>query len=349
MIKRIFLIILVLCSVGGITVYRSINVLGINTVNSEFSGKKNIILEIKSGMTFADVIADLKTKGFTIPFATSWYAKYTGIDQNLKTGQYPVDLVNKVTVNDLFALLSTEVKTETSITILPGWDVRDVTKYFVEKGIAQNENEVYVLLGKPASYEIPGISPEKISWISGKPSRVSLEGYLAPDTYSIYTSATLNEVVDKLLEHRKKQIEPLKEEIKKSGRSLHEIMTMASLLEREVRTPKDKAIVADIFWKRHDVNMGLQADSTVHYVTGKEGSVFTTAADRANENPWNTYKHPGLPPGPISFPSIASIEAALHPTKNDYWYFLTTLDTGEVKYGRTLAEHNANVQKYLRK
>nr|MBP7992627.1 endolytic transglycosylase MltG [Candidatus Magasanikbacteria bacterium] len=209
-------------------------------------------------------------------------------------------------------------------------------------------HEVYVLLGKPAEYAIPNISPTKISWIASKPSRVSLEGYLAPDTYSIYNNATLEEVVDKLLTHREDQLLPLMPEIVKSGRSLHEIMTMAALLEREVRTPKDKAIVADIFWKRHDVNMGLQADSTVHYATAKEGSVFTSNADRASANPWNTYKYPGLPPGPIATPSLASIEAAIRPTKNDYWYFLTTLDTGEVKYGKTLAEHNANVQKYLR-
>lgn len=348
MIKKLFLLILIVGVFSGIFLYWSLAVVGINTVSSEFSGKKGVILEIKPGTTYKDMVAQLQKMGFTIPFSMNWYAKYTQIDQNLKPGKYNIDLLVKVTVKDFFKILTEKAKLETSITVLPGWDLRDLTKYFVEKGIVQNENEVYVLLGKPAVYDIPEISPEKISWISGKPSRVSLEGYLAPDTYSIYNNATLEEVVGKLLEHRKKQLEPLVEEIKKSGRSMHEIMTMAALLEREVRTPKDKAIVADIFWKRHDLNMGLQADSTVHYVTGKEGSVFTSSADRASDNPWNTYKYPGLPPGPIAFPSVDSIEAALHPIKNDYWYFLTTLDTGEVKYGKTLAEHNANVQKYLR-
>lgn len=349
MIKKLFLLFLIGIIGGGIFLYYSIFVVEINTVNPEFSGKKVVILEIKSGMTYADVMADLKAKGFTLPVTMSWYANYTGIDQNLKTGQYLIDLIAKVTVKDLFKLLSEEVKTEQSITILPGWDLRDVATYFVKQNIAQNVTEVYALLGKPAEYAIPTISPTKIAWIQGKPSQVSLEGYLAPDTFSIYNTATLPEVVDILLQHRRAQLEPLLPEIAKSGRTMHEIMTMAALLEREVRTPKDKAIVADIFWKRHDVNMGLQADSTVHYVTAKEGSVFTSNADRASTNPWNTYKHPGLPPGPIAFPSVVSIEAALRPTKNDYWYFLTTLDTGEVKYGKTLAEHNANVQKYLRK
>lgn len=344
MIKKLLVFFILVCGVFGAIVYRNIFVK--NLAPDFMATNQSVKVVIEPGMTFSGLLDQLNSLGLKTPLGFNWYAKHTGFDRSLQPGTFEVEL--PVTVAELIRALSESVKIEEKITILPGWDLRDLAKYFVEKGIAQNENEVYVLLGKPASYEIPGISPEKISWISGKPSRVSLEGYLAPDTYSIYTSATLDEVVDKLLEHRKKQIEPLGEEIKKSGRSLHDIITMAALLEREVRSPKDKAIVADIFWKRHDVNMGLQADSTVHYVTGKEGNVFTTAADRASENPWNTYKHPGLPPGPISFPSLESIEAALRPTKNDYWYFLTTLDTGEVKYGKTLAEHNANVQKYLR-
>lgn len=348
MIKKLVLSLIGLGFIGGFILYYSLAVMEINTVHPEFSGKKVVILEIKSGMAYADVVAELRKFGFTIPFSMSWYATYSGVDQNLKVGQYPIDLITKVTVKDLFTVLSQEVKTESTITILPGWDLRDVAKYLVDKKIAKNTEEVYTLLGKPAEYAIPSIDPVKTAWIKDKPSRVSLEGYLAPDTYSIYTTATLEEVVNKLLDHREEQLKPLLAEIKTSGRTMHEIMTMAALLEREVRTPKDKAIVADIFWKRHDVNMGLQADSTVHYVTAKEGSVFTSNADRATDNPWNTYKYPALPPGPIAFPSLASIEAALRPVKNDYWYFLTTLDTGEVKYGKTLAEHNANVQKYLR-
>ncbi|MBP7992861.1 MAG: endolytic transglycosylase MltG [Candidatus Magasanikbacteria bacterium] len=345
MIKRMFLISIIASIVFGIHIYRNIFVTNLAT-QSKVEAKTVGIL-INPDMTFNGLIDQMTSIGLKTPLGIDWYAKYTGFDRNLQPGKFDVPL--PVTVSELFKTLSEKTKTETLITILPGWDLRDVANYLVKQKIAQNVGEVYALLGKPAEYTIPNISPTKTAWITGKPSRVSLEGYLAPDTFSIYNTATLAEVIDKLLDHRKQQLLPLADEIKKSGRSLHEIMTMAALLEREVRTPKDKAIVADIFWKRHDVNMGLQADSTVHYATAKEGSVFTSNTDRASVNPWNTYKYPGLPPGPIAFPSMASIEAALRPTKNDYWYFLTTLDTGEVKYGKTLAEHNANVQKYLRK
>ena len=343
MIKKFFLFIFLVALLA--TTWIAYSIFSLNIGNQD---KQTLKVTIDSGMSFGQLTERLSELGFKIPASFKWYATYKEFDRQLQPGIFEVQV--PVTVADLIQILSEKARIEQKITILPGWDLRDFAKYLVEKGIAKNEDEVYVLLGQPAEYAIPGISPEKLSWISGKPSRVSLEGYLAPDTYSIYTNATTEEVIDKLLEHRKKQLTPeILEEIKKSGRTMHEIITMASLLEREVRSPKDKAIVADIFWKRHDVNMGLQADSAVHYLTGKEGNVFTSNADRALDNPWNTYKYPGLPPGPISLPNLASIEAALRPTKNDYWYFLTTLDTGEVKYGSTLAEHNANVQKYLRK
>lgn len=344
MIKKIFLITFIALIIFGVRLYRNIFVLDL--ASDSLAGRKTVEIAIDPEMNFANFSEVMFYQGLEIPFGMYWYARYTGFDRNLQPGTFVVSL--PVTVDQLFKILSEKVKIEKNITILPGWDLRDIANYFVKQAVAKNSDEVYSLLGKPAEYGLPNISPTEISWITGKPSRVSLEGYLAPDTYSIYTNATLEEVVDKLLNHREEQLKPLLAEIKASGRTMHEIMTMAALLEREVRTPKDKAIVADIFWKRHDANMGLQADSTVHYATAKEGSVFTSKADRASTNPWNTYKYPGLPPGPIATPSLASIEAAIHPTKNDYWYFLTTLDTGEVKYGKTLAEHNANVQKYLR-
>lgn len=345
MIKKIFLISFIALIFFGVHLYRNIF---ITNIASEFPvGEKMVKILINPDMSFNGLIDQMTSIGLKTPLGIDWYAKYTGFDRKLQPGKF--ELSRPVTVSDLFKVLSEKTKIETSITILPGWDLRDLAKYLVKQEIAKNTDEVYSLLGKPAEYTIPNLSPTEISWVTGKPSRVSLEGYLAPDTYSIYNNATLEEVVDKLLQQRQKQLEPLAAEIKASGRTMHEIMTMAALLEREVRTPKDKAIVADIFWKRHDANMGLQADSTVHYATAKEGTVFTTKADRESTNPWNTYKYPGLPPGPIALPGMASIEAAIHPAKNNYWYFLTTLDTGEVKYGKTLAEHNANVQKYLRK
>ena len=96
------------------------------------------------------------------------------------------------------------------------------------------------------------------------------------------------------------------------------------------------------------MNWALQADSTIHYIVGTSGSVFTSDLDRQVDSLWNTYKYPGLPLGSIGTPSLESIKAAIYPENNDYWYFLTTLDTGKVIYAKTLAEHNINIANYLR-
>lgn len=229
--------------------------------------------------------------------------------------------------------LASRARAEKTITIIPGWDARDVANYLVAQGFVSSTADVFALIGRPAVI-----------------NKKSLEGYMAPETYRVYADASLDEIIKIVTIQREKELTTeLKTEIEKQGRTVHEILTMSSILEKEVRSKEDKAKVADIFWRRHDVGMGLQADSTVHYVVGKEGDVFTSNKDRAVDNLWNTYKYPKLPPGPISNPGIDSIMAAIYPEKNDYWYFLTTLDTGEVKYARTLAEHNANVAKYLRK
>ena len=181
-----------------------------------------------------------------------------------------------------------------------------------------------------------------------KPEDISLEGYLAPDTYRIFTDASLESVLEKLVVERDSQFtDRMYADIRAAGRDVHKVLTVASILEREVQHEEDKAKVADLFWRRFERHWALQADSTVHYAVGRKGDIFTTKKERATDSLWNTYKYPGLPPSPICNPSIESIRAAIYPEKNDYWYFLTTLE-GEVKYARTLEEHNGNVARYLR-
>lgn len=245
-------------------------------------------------------------------------------------------------------------RVEKTITIIPGWNLHDIAKYLEAQGLCKADSFL-AFTGEQAQIGGPlydGLTPFPTSTnelMSDWPGKISLEGYLAPDTYRVYADATAQDILNILLDERASQFTPeLRADITKQKRTIHEVLTMASILEREVKTPADKAKVADIFWRRHDVGMVLQADSTVHYATGKTGTVFTTNEDRHVDNLWNTYKYPKLPPGPISNPSLGSIRSAVYPIKNDAWYFLTTLDTGEVKYARTLAEQNANAAKFLK-
>lgn len=281
----------------------------------------------------------------------SKYLAWKKADRDIREGTFVVE--RPITLARVVAALKNPSVNERTITIIPGWDLRDIAEYFEKEGIASS-TALYAVTGEPA-YDYARVGAyapqpfDDVRVLKDKTDYFGLEGYIAPDTYRVFKDASITDIVYKLVDERDLQFsEQMYTAIKASGRSVHEIMTMASILEREVRIKEDKTKVSDIFWKRHDAGMGLQADSTVHYAVGKEGELFTTPEDRDSLSPWNTYKYPGLPPGPICNPGLDSIMAAIYPEKNDYWYFLTTLDTGEVKYAKTLEEHNRNVQRYLR-
>ena len=222
---------------------------------------------------------------------------------------------------------------EVTITIIPGWNARDVAQYLVKMRFASTSDDVFGIIGEPAH-------PES----SKAPN---LEGSLAPETYRVYRDATLAEVIKKLLDQRTKELSEITGFSSSSEARKNEILTMASLIEDEARTPEDRRLISDILWRRLKKGWALQLDSTVHYAVAKTGTVFTTDKERNVNSPYNTYKYPGLPPGPICNPSVDSIEAALEPTANQYWFFLTGND-GKMYYAKTLEEHTANRYKYLR-
>jgi UPF0755 protein len=174
----------------------------------------------------------------------------------------------------------------------------------------------------------------------------NLEGYLFPDTYYFPIDVSGEEVVKIMRENFEKKISPYKEEIEKSGRSLQEIITMASLLEKEVKTKEEKEIVSGILWKRLKAGIPLQVDATITYITGKKTTKIPLE-DLQIDSPYNTYKYKGLPPGPICNPGLESILAALYPKESDYWYYLSTPE-GKTLFFKTLEEHNLAKAKYLK-
>jgi len=173
-----------------------------------------------------------------------------------------------------------------------------------------------------------------------------LEGYLFPDTYYFPIDVSGEEIVRIMRKNFEKKISPYKEEIEKSGKSLQEIITMASLLEKEVKTKEEKEIVAGILWKRLKAGIPLQVDATITYITGKKTTKISFE-DLQIDSPYNTYKYKGLPPGPICNPGLESILAALYPKDSDYWYYLSTPE-GKTLFFKTLEEHNLAKAKYLK-
>jgi UPF0755 protein len=172
------------------------------------------------------------------------------------------------------------------------------------------------------------------------------EGFLFPDTYFFMPNTKAAEVIDVLQKNFDEKIKPEALEIVAFGKSEKEVITMASILEKEAQTPEDWQIISGILWKRIKIGMPLQVDSTLGYVTNKT-SAELTSSDLKMNSPYNTYTTKGLPPTPIANPGLETIEAAITPTTTPYLYYLSDKN-GVIHYAATFADHIKNRQKYLR-
>lgn len=173
------------------------------------------------------------------------------------------------------------------------------------------------------------------------------EGKIFPETYLFAPFASLEEILGAIDEEYEKRIAKFRPDIASSSYSEEQILTIASILEREVPVKKDMKMVSGIIYNRLKAGMPLQMDSTLGYFTGK-ASLELTTEDLKLESPYNTYINKGLPPGPIGNPGEESLDAALHPEKHSYIFFLSDAD-GVNHYAKTYAEHLANRKKYLGK
>jgi UPF0755 protein len=173
-----------------------------------------------------------------------------------------------------------------------------------------------------------------------------LEGYLFPDTYYLPIDFKAEDLVKVMRENFNKKIAPYLPEIERQGKSLKDVIILASLVEKEVKTKEDKEIVAGILWKRLKVKMPLQVDATITYITGKKTTKIPLE-DLQIDSPYNTYKYLGLPPAPICNPGLESILAVIYPKETDYWYYLTTPE-GKTIFSKTFLEHKIAKKKYLK-
>jgi len=179
-----------------------------------------------------------------------------------------------------------------------------------------------------------------------------LEGFLFPDTYQFSYGASAEEVVRKMLDNFDKKLAPYQNEISGAGLTLFDVITMASLLEKEVRTKEEKEIVSGIFWKRIKEGRSLDSCATIAYILGGGNWGFEEmrkeiAKGKEIDSPYNTYKYLGLPAGPICNPGLESILASIYPKNSEYWYYFSTPE-GETIFSKTLEEHNIAQAKYLK-
>lgn len=320
----LFLIILIILGVLFYYFYT------INTAATRISKEKQIT--IQPGWGAKEITQELENQGIIKnSLIFQLYVWLKGINDNLLGGEY--FLAQNLSIREIAKILTKGegITKEKTIITIEGWSNKEVAEYLAKGGLV-NQNDFFAVVQKKADWW------DDYDFLDSRPKDIDLEGYLFPDTYRIYKDASATDIIKKMLDNfgRKLTLD-LKAEIKKQNRSIHEIITLASILEKEVALEKDRKLVADIFYRRLALSMPLQADSTINYITGKKVT-RASAEDIQIDNPYNTYKYKGLPPGPICNPGLEAILSAIYPTPNEYLYFLTTPD-GEVIYSKTFEDH----------
>jgi UPF0755 protein len=256
--------------------------------------------------------------------------------RTVKAGDYTI--VGSFTMLDLAArVVEGMPRKEITIRFTEGWAIADIAEYLDGLGIVSKGDFLTATLTDYRSV---------FPFLPKHPGPLSLEGYLFPDTYRIYEDSTASDIIRKALENFSRHYSgEMRESTEQQLKTIHEITTLASLLEKEVKKTTDRRKVADIFYRRITAGMPLQADSTINYITGKSDPQ-ARLDDLAIESSYNTYAHKGLPPGPIGNPGLDALRSALTPLENPYWFFLTTPE-GDVIYSKTFEEHVRNKVRYL--
>ena len=173
----------------------------------------------------------------------------------------------------------------------------------------------------------------------------SVEGYLFPDTYQLVRGMAPEEIVTRMVQRLRAKLGPeMLPRARQRGLTVHGLLTLASIIEREAAARDEMRLIAAVFWNRLRLDMPLQADPTVQYALGKERRALSRA-ELQIDHPFNTYRRPGLPPGPIASPGLLAIEAALDPAPVKYLYFVKT-DERRHHFSTTVEEHNAAVIRY---
>ena len=277
-------------------------------------------IEIPSGAGSRQIAKILKKEG-AIRSSSAFlvYVILRGAASNLQAGDY---IFGRAAIPEIARALSRGGTNEIALIIPEGWNSRQIAERLEEKSIASREKFLAIVSERKA------------------------EGYLFPDTYRVFKDSPEETIIATLLANFEKKLTPeLREEIKRRGKTISEIVIMASLIEKEVVSDEDRAIVSGILWKRLGAGIALQVDATISYITGKK----TTNVSREEtqiDSPYNTYKYRGLPRGPIGNPGLSAIRAAIYPKTSPPLYYLSRPD-GKTIFSKTLEEHNGAKAKYL--
>lgn len=273
-------------------------------------------------------------------FGFKLYVAMTGQRDALQAGSYELAPSSPPNVVKVLTSGPATVDNEVTVTLIEGWDSNEMQQALIEAGLNMGD------FGRNVD---DAVIPSTVSvdplLFDGKPEKASLEGYLFPETYTLFDDATSADLIGKMVAQLDAQLtDEMRARVEASDMTFFEILTLASIVEKEVFKPEDRRVVAGIFKNRIEDDYLIQSDATVNFITGKN-TTRPSADDLLVESPYNTYLFPGLPPGPVSNPGIDAIDAVLNAEETDYYYFLTTPEN-ETIFSRTLDEHNAATFEY---
>lgn len=299
---------------------------------SDRDAGENIYMVVKPGTTASEISDRLMQLGVINSRLRFWWLmKLQGDASKFKTGTYAFTphMDEQAVLDKLVAGDTTVVK----FTIPEGFGIKEIAKRLADEGLV-DEQEFLAEAKDFAPYD----------YMKKRPNvRYAAEGYLFPDTYVIHSDVSSEGIMKMMAEDFDTRLTPaLRQQAAAKGLSIHDLITLASLVEKEARYDEDRPIIAQVFFKRLQMGMPLQSDTTLQYLmTGPKEDV--SIADTKIDSPYNTYQHEGLPPGPIASPGMKSILAVLNPANTDYLYFVADRQ-GHNHYSQTYDEHLAIVE-----
>jgi len=286
------------------------------------------LVKIDKGLSGVDVIRLLHEKGLIrSPLAAQVHALKSGRLQKLKAGYY--DLSPAFTTPEVLQTIAEGKVAQRRVVVVPGLRLTQIADRVAASGLVTRDD---FLTAASKADPYVGETPMPL------PVGLTVEGYLLPATYTFAVGTSAHEIVLRMVEALARDFyDPNAREVQRSGRSLHDLVALASLVEREAAVDDERPVIAGVLYNRLRTGMRLQCDATVQYALGKHKSRLLYS-DLKVKSPYNTYLHAGLPPGPICSPSTASMIAALRPAKHDYLFYVAR-GGGRHQFTRTYEEH----------
>jgi UPF0755 protein len=331
LLKYLLVLVVLVAVVGGVALY-----FGANRVYEPYKGydTPDVFVEVPAGAGPATIGQRLVAAGVVRDEMTFRGAVWmSGRARDLKAGEYqfteamtPLEVIDKLARGDVY---------RRRITFREGLTIREMAVVYEQSGF-----------GTAADFANAASDPSLISELD--PSARNLEGYLFPETYSLPRDTPASVLVAQMVGLFQKAFTPaVRDGIKAQGLTVREAVTVASLVEKETAVPDERPVVAAVYLNRKRIGMPMQADPTVIYALQLAGRYDGNIRreDLQVDSPYNTYRYPGLPPGPIASPGRAALEAVAKPADSDYLYFVSRNDGSHV-FARTLDEHNRNVREW---